>query len=189
MRGGREQRPERGRSAWDTSGTFRRLGGGAAACPRVVLGAERHMIFVEHHGTGRARRHPTDFIHPLNYLDFKLRTDNWARWQGLAGRRLPTEARGATCGPRPRTGGGRLQAARAGSPASAHSTRRPRALDSGLGRWAPPAPLRRDRSPDHRAGLGLLPPCSSGGCRGRGAAPHPARALPRSLQTGLSAAK
>lgn len=42
---------------------------------------------------------------------------------------------------------------------------------------------RRVRSPDHRAGPGLLPPRSSGGRRGRGAAPQPARALPRSLQT------
>lgn len=138
---------------------------------------------------GRARRHPTDFIHPLNYLDFKLRTDNSARRQWLAGPRLPTEAQGTTCGPRPRTGGGRLQATRAGSPASAHSTRHPRGPDSEVARRAPSAPQRRDRSPDHGAGPGLLPSRSSGGCRGRGAAPHPARTLPRSLQMGLSAAK
>lgn len=50
-------------------------------------------------------------------------------------------------------------------------------------RRALPTPQRRVRSPDHRAGPGLLPPRSSGGRRGRGAAPQPARALPRSLQT------
>lgn len=65
---------------------------------------------------GQRRRHPTDLIHPLNYLDFKLRTDNSARRQGLARHRLPTEAQGTTCGPRPRTGDGRLQPPCAGRP-------------------------------------------------------------------------
>lgn len=159
------------------------------------------------------RRHPTDLIHPLNYLDFKLRTDNSAWRQGLARHRLPTEAQGTTCGPRPRTSNGWLQPPWAGRPAcwGAAPGASPWALSSGAGThrhlylrvpdsrtsrrsWkvgSPPLPSpETGQDPRAQAGQHLLPSFpQSGGCRDRGAAPHPGFTLLRSPQMGLSAAK
>lgn len=150
------------------------------------------MIFVEQHDMGPVRRHPTDLIHPLNYLDFKLRTDKSpAAGAGPSSshrgseKHLWTQAKdgqrtASATAPRPSMGPHMQEGPRPRSPSPRGETTSTRCL-VGLrfqGKQAE-LPARKGGSPlpSPETGqqprppgrAGVLPSCSSGGCRERGA--------------------
>lgn len=161
------------------------------------------MIFVEQHDTELTRRHPTDLIHPLNYLDFKLRADNSARRQGWPTTAFPHRHREPPVGP----GRGWATTAQPTRSTRGRAWASPGAPEPwGVARQHPlsggarvqsrqaelpgrgPPPSSQGRRGAVTSSERFRPSCRSGGRGGRGA-PLPQPGLPCGLQMDLSAAK
>ena len=173
----------------------------------VSGGGGGHLTFV-----GPVRRHPTDSIHPLSYLDFKLRTDKSpAAGAGPSssshrgsGKHLWTQAKdghwtaSATAPPKhgaphargavpqvPQPSGRDYQHPLSGGAQIPGQTGRAASQEGGL-----PAPLPRDWTAAETTRQGRGPSfLQLWGLQRAGCTPPPAVALPHGLQMGLSAAK